>query len=153
MVPVHSDEEDREERDDDGNRQVLRSHGEVEEENVKYDRAKDDQSEYRQNVEQEKKPSDDLAQKDHLHVTGGRNRRKKHSGGAVGSGRRAHWNKMEKTIEPEDDKNQSEQGTRNDSSDFHARKLKALARKDKMKKHHDSVEIRSSNSPLRELML
>ena len=42
-------------------------------------------------------------------------------------------NEMEEAVESEDDKDESEEDARNNGSDFHARKLKALTRKDKMK--------------------
>jgi len=119
MIPINPDQKKCEDSDADGHWQTGPGHRDVEEDDVKDDRAEDDQAEDRDEVQQEKQPSEDLKQEYHLHVSCGRDGGEKHSGGAVRRRQRTHRDEMEKAIEAKDDKDQAQQSARDDGGNFH----------------------------------
>jgi hypothetical protein len=119
MIPIHPDQKERENRDADGHWQTAFGHCDVEKHNIKDDWAEDDQAEHREEIEQEEQPSDDLKQKNHFHVTCGRDGGEEHSGRTLRRWQWAHGDEMEKAIEAKNDKDEAQQGARNDGGNFH----------------------------------
>jgi len=119
ICPVTPEQEQRKDRDDDGQRQAGAVEENVEEQDVHDHRAKQRKAQWHVTSDQKQQAANDLQQADNVNIVALHERFTEVSGQR--RGRRRHWDEMQKNVRAEDHKHESKQTAGNDGGDFHSR--------------------------------
>jgi len=117
ICPVTPEQEQNKDRDDDGQRQARAVEENVEEQDVRDDRAKQRKAQWHITPYQKQQTANDLQQAHNVNIMALHERFAEVSGQRRGRGR--HRDEMQKNVRAEDDEHESKQNADNDGGDFH----------------------------------